>query len=149
MIKFHFYRSTWRLPFTKIISRKTNSDYAHCAMEICGLKEPLYQSRLHTGLNKNKHHHTHPSYTIELPFDRESDRGKLFIRHMEELVGSKYDIIAAIFGFFGKKIQIDNRYICSEVLFEYFKVYKEKIPDLNTNYSPKDIILISFGFEIG
>jgi len=83
-----------------------------------------------------------------MPFDKDSDKGKFFIKHMDSLVGSKYGIIAALFSFFGRKIQNDNEYICSRCIYQYFPFYLGKEPKLKTSYSPKDIILMSFGNEI-
>lgn len=148
MLKAHFYSAKWYLPLGTLIKTKTNSRFSHMALEFSHDKL-IRHARIGQGVIHDTKHYTAPKKTLILPFDETSEKGKAFIRFMDSLEGRGYDYLALVFGCWGKKIQKDDRYLCSEYGALYLTEYLNIVPDIKTIFVPKDLYLFFRGFLKG
>lgn len=145
LVKIHFYKSPWYQVFGWVIRVATNSKINHVSIELpesLGLKETgIYEARASSGVVKSKSHMTTPVYSLNLPFDPNSEKGKKMIEFIEKSVAENisYDFLGVLLGFFGIKIESKKKYFCSEYVdYLYFDLYLGMTNSrLKTNLSPK------------
>lgn len=155
MLYIHAYSSQGFFKFfSKIIKRKTNSKCDHVSIEplhkVTRSSLGIYEATFKEGVTKKTFHARNLLYSIKLPFDSESKEGIEFIKFLDSRVGFKYDLRAVLLGFFGAKIQDQDKDFCVEMGRYYFTHYlkcKTYIDD--TNWSPKTIVTLANGYELG
>jgi len=144
----HAYRSTW-LPFTFLIRAKSNSKIDHVSIEVPDYG--IFQSRCFSGVTLTQKHHKRPYFSIKLPFDPNSIKGKQLIMYLNNCVGKGFDYMASIFGFWGLgKCESRDRWYCSELTDLYFSLYLSQNSRLRTtNIFPKGFIAKCEAFLLG
>ena len=143
-INFHDKKFEWyELYFwtTKIIKLVTNDKYYHVS---CTIDGQYYEATFFSGVVKQSQPSTKMGLVYEIMVN---DKTKTYLKkHLNSLVGAKYDYFAILFGFFGIKNQSTKSYFCSEIIHAILKYALDiQINNMQTNLSPKDIRMILAG----
>lgn len=143
-VNFHNEKFKWyELYFwtTKLIKLITNDKYYHVS---CTIDKKFYEATFFSGVAKKNEPSTKMGLVYEIPVDNKT---KAYLKkHLNSLIGSRYDYYAILFGFFGFKKQTRKAYFCSELMQAVLKYALDiKINNMNTNLSPKDIRMILAG----
>ena len=143
-----FYGAKWYLLFATLIKAKTNSLYSHCSIQI---NDYIYESRILSGATKTLVNERHLKKKPKLSVNMEISKyeATILIRKLESVLGSRYDYLGAILGYWGKSIQKDKWFVCTEVPNFYFLYYLNEISGIKTLLSPKELYLKCFWYTRG
>ncbi len=143
-INFHNQKFKWyQLYFwtTKIIKFVTNDKYYHVS---CTIDGQYYEATFFSGVVKRSQPSTKMGLAYEMLVDNKTKTH--LKKHLNSLLGAKYDYYAILFGFFGFKKHSTKSYFCSELMQAVIKYALDiKINNMKTNLSPKDIRMILSG----
>lgn len=129
---------------TAIIKFFTNDIFYHVSIEINNI---YYEANFFSGVIKSNQISSNIGLTYVLDVDTKT-KSKI-VSELNALIGAKYDYLALLSGFFGKKIQSKKAYFCSEICdIVTQNVLDVSIKNMNTNPSPKDVRMILTGAKI-
>lgn len=135
----------YRVIGSNIIKMKTNDKYFHASTLI---DDWYYESVVFKGVVRNRKPSTKVGYSITFEVPRD-DQFRAYYNELQRQIGKGYDYKGAMLGFFGIKIQDDDRYYCNELNNIFLKHYAPELISEKTNYSPKDLRLLLMAWKYG
>ena len=145
-VYFHDKEYPWHHPYrytTKTIKACTNDAYYHVSFRI---DQDYYESTYFGGFKKTLTRRTDIANTYIIWL--QDEMAEKIKQEWDALVGSKYDLLGVLFGFFGTKIHNPKAYFCSELFGSVLKhAFQIDQNSLKTNLSQKDIRMLCIGIK--